>query len=551
QHGTLVDANGNSLSDVGVAGNGFRFSGDADFIDIGVINHNYPITYSVWLKADNIATARCALGRYYNGYYLGTSSSGGGMLRQQIFVNNTWGLYSLRSGSSNVWYLLTVTYDGNTIRYYTNNVEDKNQDKTGSLSATNWVWHIGDNGNSGYFWAGVVDEARIANSVFSGGWIGTHYVNVIDPSSFYSVGVEEEFREWNTINLFSGTISNFSSYHIVSIFNGTLFNATLVHPISEFNGSLWNESYWHPPIVVLNGSLFNTSTMNIVNIFNGVLWNSTIMIWHNIADFDGIIFNTSNYNVITVYGGVLWNSSSLQEVTVYDGVLYNQSSLRMVSEFNGIVYNQTLSHVIQEYSGIISNVSNIWNLVNRWDGTLFNTSEGFIWRVQTIWDGVIFNTTKGYFIEKWDGIIFNVSIIKILNPFPVDNATDIDLQPWVYATFINTHGYVMNITWYYGDSIMNLTNRFGTDIGVLNETISKAYVTATEYFTTYYWKVYVEDVMGNSENAIFCFRTRNRMPTIIPKPINYEIFGVLGLLGVVSIIFALGARKKKRRRYYF
>jgi hypothetical protein len=42
--GTLTDADGDSSSDTGITGSAFRFNGDADFINIGVIDHPQPIT---------------------------------------------------------------------------------------------------------------------------------------------------------------------------------------------------------------------------------------------------------------------------------------------------------------------------------------------------------------------------------------------------------------------------------------------------------------------------------------------------------------------------
>jgi MSHA biogenesis protein MshQ len=189
--GTLTDANANSNTDAGVAGNGFRFNGDADYINIGVINHDYPITYSCWLKADNIDGLQCALGRYWNYYYLGIWNWGNGVVRQNIYVNGAL-KYSSKSGvSSNIWYLQTVTYDGARVRFYTNGAEDSNQVVTGSLSARTWSWHIGDDGNGdGFFFDGSVDEVRLSNACLSAGWIATYYRNVNNPSSFYSVGSE-------------------------------------------------------------------------------------------------------------------------------------------------------------------------------------------------------------------------------------------------------------------------------------------------------------------------------------------------------------------------
>jgi len=176
-HGTLTDADGDSSSDVGVAGSGFRFSGD-DVVNIGAIDHDEPITYSAWINADDVAQARCALGRYWNGYYLGTWSWGSGVLRKNIYVDYDWSSYSVRSGvKSGEWYLLTVTYDGETIRYYTNDVEDDSQVLVGSLSQTSRPWQIGANGNNGFFFAGIVDEVCIANSAFSS--VGLEHIIII------------------------------------------------------------------------------------------------------------------------------------------------------------------------------------------------------------------------------------------------------------------------------------------------------------------------------------------------------------------------------------
>jgi len=191
QDGTLTDTNGNSVGDTGKIGSGFRFNGDADFINIGVINHNQPITYSCWLKTDNIKSYSCALGRYWSGYWLGTYPLGSGYLYDEILINNSWVLIKITPGASNVWYHLAVTYDGTTVRYYVNGAQIGTTSITGSLSYTNSPWHIGDHGNGGYYFKGVVDEVRIANACFSNGWISTYYRNVNSPSSFYTIGTEE------------------------------------------------------------------------------------------------------------------------------------------------------------------------------------------------------------------------------------------------------------------------------------------------------------------------------------------------------------------------
>ncbi|MCJ7570290.1 MAG: DUF2341 domain-containing protein, partial [Candidatus Thermoplasmatota archaeon] len=188
--GTLTDINSNSASDTGIAGPGFRFNGDADFINIGVINHPQPITYSCWFKTDDIDQNKGALGRDYNLYFLGTWNTGPGYLRHSIYINSVR-YYQHTTGASNVWYHLAVTYDGSTVRYYVGGSLVGSNSVSGSLIGTNFAWHIGDNGNGALFFKGVVDEVRIANTCLSTGWISTYYNNVNNPSSFYTVSIEQ------------------------------------------------------------------------------------------------------------------------------------------------------------------------------------------------------------------------------------------------------------------------------------------------------------------------------------------------------------------------
>jgi len=189
--GTLSDGDADSMSDSGMIGDGFRFSGDGDNIDIGVVDHGQPISFSCWLKADDIDLNGCALGRFYFGYFLGTWASGSGVLRHNVYVDGTV-LYNVEGGVlSDEWYYLSVSYDGSVVRYYVNGVEVGSRSFSGSLSNTNYRWHIGDDGHGGFPFAGVVDEVRIGNFCFSDAWFNACFDNVIS-DDFYVVGGEED-----------------------------------------------------------------------------------------------------------------------------------------------------------------------------------------------------------------------------------------------------------------------------------------------------------------------------------------------------------------------
>jgi hypothetical protein len=222
--GTLTDANANSNSDTGIAGSGFRFYGDADSINIGAINQPKPITYSCWLKADNIVSQVCALGRYYYGYYLGTWNTGTGRLRYNVYINNIVQNYIASSVLSNTWYFMAVTYDGTAIRYYLNGNQISSATYSGDLSRTTSSWHIGDSGNGGNWFKGVVDEVQITNNCLSAGWIKTYYNNLNIPSTFYTLSVEENPSGFSPVISNENPLNTSNNNQLNPVLQATVFD---------------------------------------------------------------------------------------------------------------------------------------------------------------------------------------------------------------------------------------------------------------------------------------------------------------------------------------
>lgn len=329
--GSLTDANGNSSSDDGIAGNGFRFAGDADYINIGVINHNYPITYSCWLKADIIDNNKCALGRYWTGYYLGTMNWGSGCLRNKILIDNNWDYYKHTEGTSNMWYHLAVSYNGTTIRYYVNGSEIDNEGATGNLTATTSPWHIGDDGNIELFFEGVVDEVRIANACFSSGWISTYYNNVHNPSSFYTVGIEETQ---------SGVSDSF--YYV----NGTI-------------GDDDNDGSFSHPWKTIEKAINTLEAGDTVYIMAGVYYDTMIETWSADSGTSDNWITITNYNDDEVildatgstyeWGGCirLVGSSGISYIRLTNLTFRNGSYAGLlIGSSEGAVHNITVDHCV-------------------------------------------------------------------------------------------------------------------------------------------------------------------------------------------------------------
>jgi hypothetical protein len=99
------------------------------------------------------------------------------------------------SPATSTWYHLVVTRSGTDLIAYI----DANQQATKSSSdniATTAV-NLGDQWNGSYYFDGLMDEVRISKGIArSGDWVTTCYNNQKSPSTFLSLGSEEENISW-------------------------------------------------------------------------------------------------------------------------------------------------------------------------------------------------------------------------------------------------------------------------------------------------------------------------------------------------------------------
>ncbi len=119
-----------------------------------------------------------------------TAEMGGGSLQN----GNTTGL------NDGNWHyvVLTLTDDGSPTTDEVNIFIDGEDDgySTTDTDAINTAssnnFRIGINTNTGGRWEGLIDEVRLSSAAKSADWIKTEFNNQSDPSSFYTVGPEED-----------------------------------------------------------------------------------------------------------------------------------------------------------------------------------------------------------------------------------------------------------------------------------------------------------------------------------------------------------------------
>ncbi|MFW9957687.1 MAG: LamG-like jellyroll fold domain-containing protein, partial [Candidatus Odinarchaeota archaeon] len=183
--------------------------------------------------------------------------------------------------TDNIWHHVVVTLDYNTksVKMYLDGIpmilaiENVPTQWTQLASLGDWLWGGNQLDAAGQHFLGKFDEIRVSNAVRPSGWISTEYNNQYNPSSFYSIGVEEQISgegyTFTTSSESSITVGaelslgvktpiqsytdDFTLGSSFSIVNGSLpiwTAGVLVSPLSEFDAVSFEITYpdgeWWP-----------------------------------------------------------------------------------------------------------------------------------------------------------------------------------------------------------------------------------------------------------------------------------------------------------------
>jgi hypothetical protein len=158
------------------------------------------ITISAWVKwdggrlNDGIVSKRTS-NEVAGNWALRMDESTTGLLEWMVWngVDDQDKATSASAISAGVWTHVVVTFDDptNTTKFYINGV--LNNTDTGiaySLADTAQTFAIGWAGQSSQYFAGIMDEVRLSNTIRSADWVKTEYNNQSSPSTFYTLGAE-------------------------------------------------------------------------------------------------------------------------------------------------------------------------------------------------------------------------------------------------------------------------------------------------------------------------------------------------------------------------
>lgn len=364
-------------------------------------------------------------------------------------------------------------------------------------------------------------------SVPADGW---HVFNFSEPkpslsasTNYYIVASAENFADGNIALGSPGSGGSQDAFEAIT------WSSSLENPWSGESSSSQNrciycsytegaeEETWQVVDDTINGSIYNLTTWKILD-----------------SAINGSIYNISRWNIFD---------------STINGSIYNVSRWNIIdSTINGSIYNLTTWKIIDAtINGSIYNISR-WNIIDDIiNGSIYNLT---LWKtIDNTINGSIYNTSNWYVIDNTiNGSIYNITVANIIisNPYPANESTDIPLQIIAYLTITNIQGNTMTLGFYYGNSTANATIQLGaTQSGLGNGTYNQLFYPATNYSTTYYWRVYVNDGTDYVNNT-FHFTT-----TTVPgddRVFSRSVIGVIGIIGLVGLMIGLLYNRRKKRR---
>ena len=151
-------------------------------------------------------------------------------LSLQLDENDTAGLFGSTNLSTGTWYYVVGAWDGTTRRLYVNGVQDVSGSKSGSIGTDTRSLYIGGRSGATDVSKGIVDEVRLSNVARSADWIKTSYNNQNSPSTFHTVGSEENVGGpvYHQITALAGTFGSISPAGISMVENDKKIVYTVV-----------------------------------------------------------------------------------------------------------------------------------------------------------------------------------------------------------------------------------------------------------------------------------------------------------------------------------
>ncbi len=171
----------------GVAGSALEFNGSSDFVIVpnaSNLNPTNAITVMAWAKTLENKTAKVAEKGDWDGYGIFQDKWNGWKCGLRMASNIS---YSINWGDGipmfDEWYLITMTYDGSTMKLYVNGQLNNQLAVSGNLKVNTRTFSIGADNGAQKFFNGSIDDVRLYGSALSLAEIQFIYNNAANTGS--------------------------------------------------------------------------------------------------------------------------------------------------------------------------------------------------------------------------------------------------------------------------------------------------------------------------------------------------------------------------------
>ncbi len=202
-NGNVGTITGSTVSSTSKIGSGLTFNGTNEFITISdttdTLDMSSSFSITFWFSRTSATPGNMRLmnkagdsGFWKSNYNLQLLNSGDGNAEAAIATAGS-DLYFTLTGvyPGTTWYKATLNYDGSTASVYKNGVFVSSTPFSGTPLVSDQPLYLATGDPSNEYFAGTMDEARVASASRSAGWIATEYNNQNSPSTFYSVSTKE------------------------------------------------------------------------------------------------------------------------------------------------------------------------------------------------------------------------------------------------------------------------------------------------------------------------------------------------------------------------
>lgn len=570
---------------------GYAVNYDGEGVAADSENHDMPdimsnaewnsgFTISYWCKFTTVANYRTSLALQESTSIYSRLHSNGTFTFLTYDGANYQYLYSLTAVPA-VWYHVTATYDGTTKEFFING--------TNKVTVEENTLNDGSSGNDigAMFndkWGmdgGIIDNIYISKINRNDSWIIADFHNQNQTTGFMSFGSEQSAISWQPVYSWNISFGNTTSWIIGVHWNVSFRNTSLHQTLFHWNVSFRN--------VAVNNTIFhwNVSFKN-TSVYTSILhWNVSFQNHSNqppVINFTsptnnsmGVALNIHWFN-FTVYDNnsdLMWNNATLivegcaqhydspaafsngtVSMLVGPGCLPLQP-LTTYSWWVNVTDDYTWTNETYYFTTIGNRSVFDWNISFRntstnksllhWNASFRNSTANVTYYSTMHWNTSYRNSTlnlTNYTIYHWNLSFKNtsISVIDIYNEFPTNRSTDIPRYIHLQIAFNHSLNYRMNITWMWGYND-TCTEILGYTNNLLGGDVHKIFTNASQYNTTYYWKVNVSDGVGNYIVETYWFNTSFES---VGGGYGYILVGAAGVVGLIGVIGLLGYFLRRR-----